>query len=179
MTEFRYTAFGSPIGELIVVAADARVAAIHFDGQGVDRFRRGRPVRDDGWPVLVEAKRQLGEYLAGTRRNFDLPLDFGGTAFQRSVWETLLAIPYGETWSYADVANRLGKPTATRAVGAANGQNPIPIVGPCHRVIGKNGSLTGFGGGLPLKEKLLALESGQGSLLQPLSLRGAHGDAAI
>ena len=81
------------------------------------------------------------------------------------MWETLLTIPHGATWSYADVANRLGKPAATRAVGAANGQNPIPIVGPCHRVIGKNGSLTGFGGGLPLKEKLLALESGQGKLL--------------
>lgn len=165
MADYRYTPLASPIGALLIVAADDRVAAIHFDGQGIERFKRGVPVRDDTWPVLVEAKRQLGEYFAGTRRDFDLPLDFGGTDFQRSVWETLLTIPYGETWSYADVANRLGKPTATRAVGAANGQNPIPIVGPCHRVIGKNGSLTGFGGGLPVKEKLLALESGQGSLL--------------
>lgn len=165
MTAYRYTQLASPIGDLLIVAADERIAAIHFDGQGIERFRRGVPVRDDDWPVLVEAKRQLREYFAGARRDFDLPLDFGGTDFQRSVWETLLTIPYGETWSYADVANRLGKPTATRAVGAANGQNPIPIVGPCHRVIGKNGSLTGFGGGLPLKEKLLALESGQGTLL--------------
>lgn len=165
MTDYRYTEMASPIGALIIVAADERIAAIHFDGQGIDRFKRGTPVRDDAWPVLVKARRQLSEYFAGERRDFDLPLDLGGTDFQRSVWETLLTIPYGETWSYADVANRLGKPTATRAVGAANGQNPIPIVGPCHRVIGKNGSLTGFGGGLPLKEKLLALESGQGSLL--------------
>lgn len=165
MTDYRYTRLASPIGELIIVAANDRIAAIHFDGQGIDRFRRGVPVRDDDWPVLVEAKRQLSEYFAGSRRDFDLPLDFGGTEFQRSVWEMLLTIPYGETWSYADVANRLGKPSATRAVGAANGQNPIPIVGPCHRVIGKNGSLTGFGGGLPLKEKLLALESGQERLL--------------
>ncbi len=165
MTDYRYTELASPIGDLIIVAADAKIAAIHFDGQGLDRFRRGTPVRDDGWPVLADAKRQLTEYFAGQRRDFDLPLDFGGTQFQRSVWEALLTIPYGETWSYARVAELLGKPTATRAVGAANGQNPIPIVGPCHRVIGKNGSLTGFGGGLPLKEKLLALESGQGSLL--------------
>lgn len=165
MTDYRYTTLASPIGELIIVAADDRIAAIHFAGQGLDRFRRGSPERNDEWPVLVEAKRQLGDYFAGKRREFGLPLDFGGTEFQRSVWAMLLTIPYGETWSYADVANRLGKPTATRAVGAANGQNPIPIVGPCHRVIGKNGSLTGFGGGLPLKEKLLALESGQGSLL--------------
>lgn len=165
MTAYRYTAFASPIGALLLIAADARLAAIHFDGQGLERFRRGTPVRDDGWPVLVETGRQLREYFAGARRDFDLPLDFGGTPFQRSVWETLLTIPYGQTWSYADVADRLGRPTATRAVGAANGQNPIPIVGPCHRVIGKNGSLTGFGGGLPVKERLLALESGQGSLL--------------
>lgn len=165
MTDYRYTELASPIGDLLIIAADARIAAIHFDGQGIERFRRGAPERADDWPVLVEAKRQLTEYFAGARRDFDLPLDFGGTDFQRAVWETLLAIPYGETWSYADVADRLGKPNATRAVGAANGQNPIPIVGPCHRVIGKNGSLTGFGGGLPLKEKLLALESGQGTLL--------------
>ena len=165
MTDYRYTELVSPIGLLVIVAADDRIAAIHFDGQGIERFRRGTPVRADAWPVLTEARRQLTDYFAGRRRDFDLPLDFGGTEFQRSVWETLLTIPYGETWSYARVAELLGKPTATRAVGAANGQNPIPIVSPCHRVIGKNGSLTGFGGGLPLKEKLLALESGQGTLL--------------
>lgn len=164
MTDYRYSILATPIGKLTLIAADDHLAAIHFDGQGLERFRRGVPARDDGWPVLTEAKRQLGEYFAGERRAFDLPLDFGGTAFQRSVWEMLRAIPYGETWSYADVANRLGHPTATRAVGAANGRNPIPIVAPCHRVIGKDGSLTGFGGGLPVKERLLALEGGQPSL---------------
>lgn len=162
---YSYTLLASPIGELTLIASDDALAAIHFAGQPLDTFRRGVPTRDDAHQVLREAVRQLTEYFAGERSAFDLPLDFGGTAFQRSVWETLLTIPYGDTWSYADVADRLGQPSATRAVGAANGKNPIPIVGPCHRVIGKDGSLTGFGGGLPVKQKLLALERGQGRLL--------------
>jgi methylated-DNA-[protein]-cysteine S-methyltransferase len=109
-------------------------------------------------PLLRETARQLAEYFAGARRVFDLPLAPRGTAFQCDVWTTLATIPFGETISYAQLASRVGKPTAVRAVGAANGRNPLPIVLPCHRVIGADGSLTGFGGGLPTKQFLLQLE---------------------
>jgi methylated-DNA-[protein]-cysteine S-methyltransferase len=108
--------------------------------------------------LLERARRQLAEYFAGKRRTFDLPLAPHGTEFQCAVWRALADIPYGETISYAQLATRVGKPTATRAVGAANGRNPLPIVLPCHRVIGADGSLTGFGGGLPTKQFLLRLE---------------------
>ena len=109
-------------------------------------------------PPLAEVRRQLAEYFAGRRRDFDLPLAPRGTAFERQVWEALLAIPYGETRSYAEIARSIGHPDACRAVGRANGRNPIPIVIPCHRVIGSDGSLTGYGGGLDLKRLLLGLE---------------------
>ena len=116
-------------------------------------------------PVLDETIRQLGQYFAGERRTFELPLEFRGTDFQRQVWTTLLAIPFGETRSYLDVARSLGNPDAVRAVGAANGRNPISIIAPCHRVIGSSGALTGFGGGLEAKAWLLAHESPQRDLL--------------
>jgi methylated-DNA-[protein]-cysteine S-methyltransferase len=112
-------------------------------------------------PVLVETARQLEEYFAGTRKIFTVKLDFAGTDFQRKVWHALLTIPFGETRSYGQIAKQIGQPNAVRAVGAANGQNPIPIIAPCHRVIGSTGKLTGFGGGLPLKAHLLALEGAQ------------------
>ena len=147
----------SPVGPLFVAADDAGLRAIEF--------RENRhPVKDKGdWSegdnaVLRDARRQLGEYFAGTRRTFELPLSPVGTEFQLGVWTTLATIPYGETISYAQLAARVGKPTAMRAVGAANGRNPLPIVLPCHRVIGADGSLTGFGGGLPTKQFLLKLE---------------------
>ena len=110
--------------------------------------------------------KQLDEYFAGKRKTFELALAPKGTPFQLSVWNELLAIPYGSTRSYQEVANAIGRPAATRAVGAANGANPIPIVVPCHRVIGSNGSLTGFGGGIDVKRRLLALEAGERLLLQ-------------
>jgi len=110
---------------------------------------------------IQEAARQLKEYFAGRRTDFDLPLAPQGTGFQKTVWQHLRDIPYGETISYGELARRVGNPKASRAVGAANGQNPIPIVIPCHRVIGSNGKMTGFGGGIPVKEALLALESKQ------------------
>jgi methylated-DNA-[protein]-cysteine S-methyltransferase len=153
----RFVEVPSPVGPLLLVADDGRLAEIRF-GSG----KRPRPPeasweeREDG--VLREAREQLGAYFAGELREFDLPLLPRGTPFQLSVWEALLDIPYGETWSYADLARRLDRPTATRAVGAANGRNPLPIVVPCHRVIGADGSLTGYGGGLPIKRKLLWLE---------------------
>jgi methylated-DNA-[protein]-cysteine S-methyltransferase len=106
----------------------------------------------------METERQLGEYFAGQSQSFDLPLDFHGTDFQKRVWEQLLAIPFGETRSYAEIARALGQPSASRAVGAANGRNPISIVAPCHRVIGTSGALTGFAGGVETKQRLLALE---------------------
>ena len=153
-----YTTLASPIGDLTLIAGDDALAAILFADQDLSSFRRGAPIRDDNHPVLRIAAAQLTGYFAGERTAFDLPLDFGGTDFQRAVWTELLAIPHGETRSYAQVARAIGRPTATRAVGAANGRNPLPIVAPCHRVIGADGSLTGFGGGLPVKQRLLALE---------------------
>ena len=114
--------------------------------------------------VLIEAKRQLTQYFEGAREQFDIPLEAGGTDFQREVWESLRRIPYGEQRSYGDIARDIGRPKAVRAVGAANGRNPIPIIVPCHRVIGSNGTLTGFAGGLALKRELLALEGAQSEL---------------
>ncbi|MGE8388794.1 MAG: methylated-DNA--[protein]-cysteine S-methyltransferase, partial [Pseudomonas sp.] len=126
-----------------------------------NRVRLGALHRDDQQPILREAARQLGEYFAGKRRRFELALDFAGTEFQRQVWAALLTIPFGQTRSYSDIARQIGSPSAVRAVGAANGRNPISIIAPCHRVIGASGSLTGFAGGLPAKQFLLALEGRQ------------------
>lgn len=148
----------SPVGELTLVANDHGLAAILWEGDDPRRVPLGPVEANPDHPLLIEAERQLGDYFAGTRRTFDLPLSFQGTDFQKSVWQALLAIPYGETRSYADIARAVGRPTAFRAVGAANGRNPISIVAPCHRVIGTNGALTGFAGGLAAKEALLALE---------------------
>jgi methylated-DNA-[protein]-cysteine S-methyltransferase len=141
---------------LAVVAGARGIEQIRFEGTPPD----GTP-RDDEFPVLKEVSKQLAAYFAAELQNFDLPLDPHGTPFQTKVWRALLDIPYGETRSYGQIAQLLGAPKAVRAVGAANGQNPIPIVIPCHRVIGSNGKLTGFGGGLPLKRLLLDLESAQ------------------
>ena len=124
----------------------------------VNPMRDGESQRGGLPAALRAAKRQLAEYFDGTRRDFDLPLSADGTAFQRRVWDELRRIPYGETISYGELARRIGKPTASRAVGAANGRNPLAIVVPCHRVIGADGTLTGYGGGLPVKQALLALE---------------------
>jgi methylated-DNA-[protein]-cysteine S-methyltransferase len=117
---------------------------------------------DVAHPVLVETERQLVEYFAGSRKAFTLKLDVDGTAFQRKVWTALLTIPFGETRSYAQIARQIGNPDAVRAVGAANGRNPVSIVAPCHRVIGSTGKLTGFAGGLDVKARLLALEGANG-----------------
>jgi len=130
--------------------------------EGLATRLRARILPDDGPNAAVLD--EIHEYLRGDRREFTVPLDIRGTPFQRSVWDALLEIPYGETVAYADIAIRLGKPTALRAVGQAVGANAIPIVIPCHRVVGKDGHLVGFGGGLPLKERLLYLERGSLSL---------------
>jgi methylated-DNA-[protein]-cysteine S-methyltransferase len=152
-----YRRIASPVGTLTLVASDDCLVAIAWQSEA-DAAPFGAVPEAAPHPVLDEAERQLRAYFAGERRDFDLPLDFRGTDFQRQVWHALLAIPFGETRSYRDIAIHLGRPNATRAVGAANGRNPIPIVAPCHRVIGANGSLTGFGGGLENKAFLLDLE---------------------
>ena len=154
----------SPVGPLTLVAADDGLAAILWDNDDPARVPLTVVGEDERHPVLVETERQLADYFARRREVFDLPLAFAGTAFQVSVWRALLAIPFGETRSYRDIAVALGNPKATRAVGAANGRNPISIVAPCHRVIGTSGTLTGFAGGLRAKAFLLALESRQPGL---------------
>lgn len=159
-----FTRIPTPIGELVLAASDSGLTGVHFTTS-----RHGPPpvddadwVEDDGRGpasgLLARARQQLEEYFAGTRTTFDLPLNAAGTAFQRRVWDALRAIPYGVTLSYSALARRLGDLGATRAVGAANARNPIPIIVPCHRVVGANGTLTGFGGGLDRKRWLLEHE---------------------
>ena len=153
-----YKMMESPIGKLKLVASDKGLVAILWENDRPSRVRLGELVEDGGHPVLVETERQLGEYFAGRRREFSVALDMRGTRFQRDVWEALLAIPFGETRSYGQLARQLGNQRATRAVGAANGRNPVSIIVPCHRVIGSSGKLTGFAGGLDVKAWLLNLE---------------------
>jgi methylated-DNA-[protein]-cysteine S-methyltransferase len=149
---------------LKLVANGERLAAILWENDKPNRVRLGESFEENGRPVLVETERQLKEYFAGTRQAFDLALDFQGTEFQKKVWHALLTIPFGQTRSYAEIARQIGNVNAVRAVGAANGRNPISIVAPCHRVIGASGELTGFAGGLANKMLLLSLEAGQTSL---------------
>ncbi|QEE30419.1 methylated-DNA--[protein]-cysteine S-methyltransferase [Terriglobus albidus] len=148
----------SPVGALKLVASDKGLAAILWENDSPRRVPLTGLVEGDRHPILLKAERQLEEYFGGSRRAFDLPLDMRGTTFQKDVWEALLAIPYGETRSYGQLAKQLGRPSASRAVGAANGRNPISIVVPCHRVIGSSGKLTGFAGGLDVKARLLDME---------------------
>ena len=155
---YRFKKMFSPVGELTLVASDAGLAAILWENDDPERVRLGAMVEDGNDRILTDAEQQLRAYFAGTLTRFTVPLDFQGTDFQKSVWAALLTIPFGETRSYAEIARQLGRPTAFRAVGAANGKNPISIVAPCHRVIGTNGALTGFAGGLEGKAFLLELE---------------------
>jgi methylated-DNA-[protein]-cysteine S-methyltransferase len=148
----------SPVGEIKLVAGTDGLAAILWENDDPERVRLGAMTKDDDHPLLLETERQLGEYFAGTRTKFSVKLEFSGTAFQQLVWNALLTIPYGETRSYGEIARQIGNPKAVRAVGAANGRNPISIIAPCHRVIGSNGKLTGFAGGLDAKSRLLQIE---------------------
>jgi methylated-DNA-[protein]-cysteine S-methyltransferase len=161
---FAYETFHSPVGKLKLVASDKGLIAVLWENDKPNRVRLGELVKKHSHPVLMEAERQLGEYFEGKRRSFSVALDMRGTPFQKNVWEALLAIPFGETRSYRDIAKKLGNPEATRAVGAANGRNPISIIVPCHRVIGLNGKLRGFAGGLETKARLLELEQGHRAL---------------
>ena len=151
-----WTEIDSPIGPLLLTAEGGRLASLRMAPAAPPDGAR----RDDRDAVLIAARAQLDAYFGGARTEFDLPLGAAGTPFQRAVWDALRAIPYGETRSYGELAAAIGRPGASRAVGLANGRNPIAIVVPCHRVIGADGSLTGFGGGLPRKRFLLGLEAG-------------------
>ncbi|WP_446744137.1 methylated-DNA--[protein]-cysteine S-methyltransferase [Silvibacterium acidisoli] len=151
----------SPVGKLRLVASDKGLVAVLWENDSPKRVRLEDSQEDPGHRILAKAEKQLQEYFAGTREEFSIPLDMRGTAFQKNVWEALLGIPFGETRSYGQLASQLGSPTASRAVGAANGRNPVSIIVPCHRVIGSTGKLTGFAGGLDTKETLLTLESRQ------------------
>jgi methylated-DNA-[protein]-cysteine S-methyltransferase len=154
----------SPVGVLTLVASDSGLTAILWEVERPNRVRLGEMMPVDSHVVLDETARQLDEYFAGQRQRFELPLDFVGTAFQQKVWQALLTIPFGQTRTYSQIAAQIGHPTAVRAVGAANGRNPISIVAPCHRVIGASGELTGFAGGLLAKQVLLNIEFGAGAL---------------
>jgi len=158
----QYCTVSSPVGELLLAGDETGLQMLGFQ-DGTHPTKPKPDWQEDPRP-FKQVIAQLRDYFAGKRREFDLPLVPEGTEFQLKVWSALRTIPYGKTWSYGELARRIRKPKAARAVGAANGQNPIPIIVPCHRVIGANGSLTGFGGGLKIKRILLELESNEGSL---------------
>lgn len=151
-----WTKMHSPIGELILVEEKGELLEVNFIN-GRKTAQRPAGAMEDRAP-FQEAIRQLEEYFAGRRQHFDLPLAPQGTPFQKKVWNALLTVGYGRTASYGDIARSIGNPKSVRAVGLANGRNPIPVIIPCHRVIGSNGALTGYGGGLGIKKQLLDLE---------------------
>ena len=156
---YSYKTMKSPLGVLKLIASEQGLAAILWENDDPKRVRLGPLVEDKNHPVLLKTERQLNDYFAGKLKKFSLKFDFAGTEFQKEVWQALARIPFGETRSYGEIAREIGRPKAVRAVGAANGKNPISIIVPCHRVIGSNGKLTGFAGGLKAKAFLLKTES--------------------
>ena len=156
--ELVFTEMASPVGLLKLVATDQALVAVLWENENPKRVRLAELVEDKKHPILLETQKQLNEYFVGQRTQFDLPLDFEGTEFQKKIWQALLTIPFGETRSYKQIAEQVGNVKAVRAVGAANGRNPISIIAPCHRVVGVNGKLVGFAGGLENKSILLELE---------------------
>ena len=159
-----YKTMTSPVGILTLVGSGDGLAAILWENDDPKRVKLNIAWEDRTFPVLVETERQLTEYFAGSRKKFAVPLDFSGTDFQKKVWQALLTIPFGDTRSYGEIARQVGNPKAMRAVGAANGRNPISIIAPCHRVIGAGGALTGFAGGMKAKAFLLEHEGRRLSL---------------
>ena len=153
-----YKTVRSPVGKLKLVAIDKGLVAILWENEKSGRVPLSELQKNDRHPILLKTEQQLNEYFAGQRKQFSIALDMRGTRFQKNVWDALLAIPFGETRSYGQLAKQLGNPKASRAVGAANGRNPLSIIVPCHRVIGSSGKLTGFAGGLEVKAHLLSLE---------------------
>ena len=158
MMQFTKTV-ASPVGELTLIATDAGLSALLWPNDDPKRVHVGERVAAPEHPILVRAELELRAYFAGERTSFTVPLDAAGTEFQKKAWAALLTIPYGETRSYGELARQIGNPKASRAVGAANGRNPISIIVPCHRAIASDGALTGFAGGLETKRHLLALEA--------------------
>lgn len=154
---FQVTA--SPLGPIKLTECHGKLCSVDLDVEATSMQDTEDPAVERSTPLLEQVQRQLAEYFDGQRQTFDIPLSPEGTAFQKKAWQSLQAIPYGTTWSYGQQARHMGHPTAVRAVGGANGRNPIPIIIPCHRVIGSNGSLTGYSGGMSIKQFLLALES--------------------
>ena len=148
----------SPVGQLKLVATETALVAVLWENENPNRVRLAELIENVQHPILLETQKQLNEYFTGQRQIFDLPLDFEGTEFQQKVWQALLTIPFGETRSYKQIAEQIGNVKAVRAVGAANGKNPISIIAPCHRVVGANGKLVGFAGGLDNKDILLKIE---------------------
>jgi methylated-DNA-[protein]-cysteine S-methyltransferase len=153
-----YKTIDSPVGNLKLVASDEGLVAVLWKKEKLNRVCLAEVKKGETHPVLLKAERQIAEYFARKRRSFSVPIDMHGTSFQKQVWEALLAIPFGETRTYGDLAKQLGRPQAARAVGAASGRNPLSIIVPCHRVVGSTGKLTGFAGGLDAKIRLLELE---------------------
>jgi methylated-DNA-[protein]-cysteine S-methyltransferase len=158
MSSIRYCTMPSPLGEILLVAQGDALAGVYFSGQKYHPLVAAEWREDGNVPALRAARRQLGEYFAGTRTSFDLPLAAPGTPFQQSVWRAIAAVPHGKTATYTEIAARAGHPGSVRAAGAATGRNPWSIVVPCHRIVGANGALTGYAGGLDRKRALLALE---------------------
>lgn len=156
--DYLFKIVGSPVGKLTLVARNSELTAVLWENERPGRVRLGPMQEDRTSDVLCLAEDQLGEYFAGARQRFNMRMHLVGTEFQKKVWEALMDIPYGETRTYAEIAASIGQPAAARAVGAANGRNPISIITPCHRVIGRSGQLIGFAGGLAAKETLLSLE---------------------
>jgi methylated-DNA-[protein]-cysteine S-methyltransferase len=166
----RYTRFASPLGPVIVIAEDEGITHVDFVGAKYERKVEADWIEDPKAPALAECRRQLDEYFAGKRESFDLPLAPRGTAFQQRVWKEIARVPYGKTITYGELASRAGTPGHARAAGAATGRNPIGVVVPCHRIMGSDGSLTGYAGGLERKRSLLERE---GSLQRSLALQGS------
>jgi len=162
MNELRcYEPMSSPLGDITLFANDESLTAIHFNGQRYETAIGRSMRRNPQHPALRAAKAQLTEYFAGKRKTFDLPLASIGTSFQRAIWQAIAGVPYGETIAYRVLAQHAGVPDAIRAAGAATGRNPWAIVVPCHRIVGSDGTLTGYAGGLDRKRALLGLESTQ------------------
>jgi methylated-DNA-[protein]-cysteine S-methyltransferase len=153
-----YKTINSPVGKLKLIASDKGLVAVLWEKEKPNRVRLDEIERKASHPILLKTERQIAEYFAGKRRSFSIPIEMIGTSFQKQVWDALLAIPFGETTTYGELAKRVGRPHAARAVGAASGKNPLSIILPCHRVVGSTGKLTGFAGGLDAKTRLLKLE---------------------
>jgi methylated-DNA-[protein]-cysteine S-methyltransferase len=169
-----YSILKTPLDDLVLVANPIELIGLYFSESGDAPGMRSDWVLNPRHAVLVQAREQIQEYLEGARTTFSLPLRFNGTAFQQRVWQQIALIPFGQTITYSELAKRAGAPDAVRAAGAATGKNPIGIIIPCHRVVGKDGSLTGFAGGLAIKRQLLDLENG----IKNLDLQIPHANAS-